>query len=137
MEAHVFMDYGLFIVAGLLFLFLAGASTAIARGDQFITVERRWFGKQMADGRTIALRNEVGVQARTLGPGVHPLMPFVYKVKKHKFISIGTAQIGIVRAITGMPMPAGQYFARTVESNLFQDGEAFLRNGGEKGPQHR
>lgn len=120
---------------GVLALFILLQSIAIAGGDQFITLERRWFGKQMADGRTVALRDEVGVQARTLGPGVHFLVPFIYKVTKHKFISIGTTQIGIVRAITGLPMPAGQFFARTVECNLFQDGEAFLRNNGEKGQQ--
>ena len=32
-------------------------------------------------------------------------------------------------------MPTGQFFARTVACNLFQDGEAFLRGGGEKGTQ--
>jgi uncharacterized membrane protein YqiK len=116
-------------------LLLLSASVAIAGGAQFITLERRWFGAQMADGRTVALGSEVGVQARTLGPGFHVLIPFIYKVKKHPFITIETTQIGIVRAITGLPMPAGQFFAKTVECNLFQDGEAFLKNGGEKGPQ--
>lgn len=127
--------YALLAFAALVVLLVVSAGVAIARGDQFITVERRWFGAQMTDGRTVALRNEVGVQARTLGPGVHRLIPFIYRVKKHKFISIGTGQIGLVRAITGLPMPAGQFFARTVDCNLFQDGEAFLKNGGEKGPQ--
>lgn len=134
MEAHLFENI-LIGVTGVLVLFFIRASSAIARGDQFLTLERRWFGKQMGDGRTIALHDEVGLQARTLGPGVHFLLPFVYKVRKHKFISIGTTQVGIVRAVTGLPMPAGQFFARTVECNLFQDGEAFLRNGGQKGPQ--
>jgi uncharacterized membrane protein YqiK len=133
--AEVLFQYWLEGFLGLLALLLVTKSVAIARGDQFITVERRWFGKQMADGRTVALRSEVGVQARTLGPGVHLFVPFVFKITKHRFVSIGTDQIGVVRAITGMPMPAGQFFARTVECNLFQDGEAFLRNGGEKGPQ--
>ncbi|MGC4069502.1 MAG: SPFH domain-containing protein [Polyangiaceae bacterium] len=123
------------ILIGAVILLFVVQSTAIARGDQFLTVERRWFGKQMADGRTVALRNEVGVQARTLGPGIHFFIPFVFRVMKHNFISINTDQIGIVRAITGLPMPAGQFFARTVECNLFQNGEAFLNNGGEKGPQ--
>jgi uncharacterized membrane protein YqiK len=123
------------VVVGAALLLLIVQSTAIARGDQFLTIERRWFGKQMADGRTVALRNEVGVQARTLGPGIHFFIPFVFKIMKHHFVSINTDQIGIIRAITGLPMPAGQFFARTVECNLFQDGEAFLNNGGEKGPQ--
>lgn len=131
--------YSIEIVLGavglILLLILVYQSVAIAGGDEFITLERRWFGASMSDGRTIALRHEVGVQARTLGPGVHFLIPFIYTVAKHKFISIGTTQIGIVRAITGQPMPAGQYFARTVQCNLFQDGEAFLSNQGEKGSQ--
>lgn len=119
----------------LVLLLLFQQSIAIAGGDQFITLERRWFGSQMADGRTVALNHEVGVQARTLGPGFHLLVPFIYSVKKHRFIFIDNSQIGIVRAVTGLPMPAGQFFARTVESNLFQNGELFLKNGGEKGPQ--
>jgi uncharacterized membrane protein YqiK len=45
-------------------------------------------------------------------------------------------EIGIVESIDGDPVPAGRIFARVVPGhNLFQDGEAFLRNGGEKGPQ--
>ncbi len=110
-------------------------SVGIARGDQFLTVERRWFGKAMGDGRTVALKGEVGQQARTLGPGVHFFVPFIYKVEKHRFFTIGESQIGIVQAITGLPIPPGQFFARTVDCNIFQDGEAFLQNGGEKGPQ--
>jgi uncharacterized membrane protein YqiK len=116
------------VIALLILLF---NSIAIAGGDEFVTLERRWFGTQMADGRTVALRHEVGVQARTLGPGFHLLMPFIYKVSKHKFTTVGPDQIGIVQAITGLPMPTGQFFARTVNCNLFQDGEAFLQNGGE------
>lgn len=130
--AQLFWDYILVTLAGL---FVLSQSVAIASGVQFITLERRWIGKQMADGRTVALDDEVGVQARTLGPGFHFLIPFIYKVKKHRFITIDTIQVGIVRAITGMPMPAGQFFARSVECNLFQNGVAFLKNGGEKGPQ--
>jgi len=133
--AELFFEYWWQAGLVLLGLVIFVQSIAIARGDQFITVERRWFGAQMADGRTVALRNEVGVQARTLSPGFHVFVPFVFKITKHSFMSIGTTQIGIVRAITGLPMPAGQFFARTVECNLFQDGEAFLKNGGQKGPQ--
>ena len=132
---EVIVDNYLAAAAVLFTILLVIQSVAIARGDQFISLERRWFGKQMADGRTVALRDEVGVQARTLGPGVHVLVPFIYKITKHSFVAIGTNQIGIVRAVTGMPMPAGQFFARTVACSLFQDGELFLRNGGEKGPQ--
>jgi uncharacterized membrane protein YqiK len=123
------------IVGVLVFVFLLVNSVAIAKGDQIITLERRWFGAQMPDGRTVALRNEVGVQARTLGPGFHILIPFIYKTQKHPFIVIGTDQVGIIKACTGASIPSGEFFAKPVECSLFQDGEAFLRNGGEKGPQ--
>ena len=43
--------------------------------------------------------------------------------------------VGVVRAITGAPIPSGSFMAKSVACDLFQDGEAFLGNGGEKGPQ--
>ena len=120
---------------GLLALFVLYNCVTIARGNEIVTLERRWFGSQMPDGRTVALGHEVGVQARTLGPGFHLLLPFIYRTQKHRFVVIGTDQVGLVRACTGAPIPSGRFFARPVECSLFQDGEAFLRNGGEKGPQ--
>src|SRR5258705_7127063 len=125
----------LLLIAILVFLFILFHSFTIAKGDQIIVLERRWVGKQMPDGRTVALRNEVGVQARVLGPGFHFLFPFIYKVKKYKFLVIPENRVGVVRAITGSPIPPGNVMARSVNCDLFQDGEAFLRNGGEKGPQ--
>ncbi len=131
----IILFYGPALLGALALLLLLYQSVAIVGGDQFITVERRWFGKTMTDGRTIALLEEVGVQARTLGPGVHLFVPFMYTTEKHNFFSIGEAQIGIVQAVTGLPIPPGHFFAKTVDCNIFQDGEAFLCNGGEKGPQ--
>lgn len=110
-------------------------SITIAKGNEFITLERRWFGKAMPDGRTVALSDEVGVQARVIGPGFHLLIPFIYQTTKHKFLTVPKNQIGMIRAVTGAPIPSGQFMARSVKCDLFQDGEAFLRNSGEKGPQ--
>jgi uncharacterized membrane protein YqiK len=124
-----------FLFGLAVFLILVFNSVTIAKGDEIITLERRWFGSQMPDGRTVALSNEVGVQARTLGPGFHVLLPFIYKTQKHHFVVIGTDQVGLVKACTGASIPSGEFFAKPVECSLFQDGEAFLRNGGEKGPQ--
>jgi uncharacterized membrane protein YqiK len=123
------------IIALFFLLLLVHNSVAIARGSEIITLERRWFGAQMPDGRTVALKHEVGVHARTLGPGVHYLIPFIYKIKKHPFVVIGIDQVGIVRACSGAPIPSGEFFAKPVDCALFQDGEAFLQNGGQKGPQ--
>jgi uncharacterized membrane protein YqiK len=123
------------VLVALLGLVVASRSFAIAKGNQIILLERRWFGRQMPDGRTVALSNEVGVQARVLGPGFHLLFPFIYRVMKKDFCVIHKNMVGVVRAIAGAPIPSGSFMARSVQCDLFQDGEAFLRNGGEKGPQ--
>ncbi|MEO8877757.1 MAG: hypothetical protein ABI461_19340, partial [Polyangiaceae bacterium] len=125
----------LLAVVTAFWLFVLYNCIAIAKGNEIITLERRWFGAAMPDGRTVALSNEVGVQARTLGPGVHLLIPFIYHTQKHRFVVIGTDQVGLVRACTGASIPSGEFFAKPVACSLFQDGEAFLRGGGEKGPQ--
>ncbi|MCC6584111.1 MAG: flotillin family protein [Chitinophagales bacterium] len=122
-------------IAVLFVLFVLFNSFTIAKGDQIITLERRWFGAPMPDGRTVALKHEVGIQARILGPGFHWLIPFIYKTTKHNFIVIQKNQVGVLRAITGAPIPTGQVMAKKIECDLFQDGEAFIKNGGEKGPQ--
>lgn len=124
-----------YALAALLALLVLLKSFTIARGDQIIILERRWFGRQMPEGRTVALHNEVGVQARVLGPGFHLLTPFLYRTSKREFCVIHKNMVGVVRSITGAPVPSGSFMARSVDCNLFQDGEAFLRNGGEKGPQ--
>lgn len=105
------------------------------RGDEIATLERRWIGKEMSEGRTVALSGEVGVQAKILGPGLHFLIPFIFKATKHKYLVIRNDQVGIVNAIAGEPIPQGQFMAKSVESDSFQDGEKFLLNGGQKGPQ--
>jgi uncharacterized membrane protein YqiK len=137
---HVPSEFPLFellgaVVLALLAIFVLARSFTIARGNQIIVLERRWFGKQMPAGRTVALKDEVGVQARVLGPGFHLLFPFIYKVTKREFCVIHKNMVGVVRAIAGAPIPSGRFMALSVECDLFQDGEGFLRNGGQKGPQ--
>jgi uncharacterized membrane protein YqiK len=104
---------------------------------QLATIEQKYIGKQMTDGRTIALRGEVGIQARVLGPGLHFIVPFIQKARKSDITVIGINQFGVVEAITGRPMPKERYVADFVECDCFQDGEAFLKNNGQKGPQQQ
>ncbi len=40
-----------------------------------------------------------------------------------------------IEAVTGQDLPIGQFFGTPVECKNFQDGEAFLTNGGQKGYQ--
>ena len=127
--------YAIPIIIGLLGLFILFKSVAIAGSKEVIVLERKYFGKKMMDGRTIALQGEVGIQARLLGPGTHWVLPFVTKIHKYPLTVIKNDEIGVISSITGKPVPSGQYLAEPVACNLYLDGEAFLKNGGQKGQQ--
>jgi uncharacterized membrane protein YqiK len=92
--------------------------------------------RNLPDGSIIALSGEAGYQADTLTPGLHlGLWPWQYKVELVKFLTIPPGKVGCVEACDGRPLPAGRIIARQVECDSFQDARAFLRNGGERGPQ--
>ena len=122
-------------IAVIFLITLIWSSILIVGGKEIKVLERRWFGKEMPKNRVFAMSNQIGVQARTKGPGLYFLFPFIYKRKRQDFIVIGTNQIGLVVSSDGAPVPSGKIFAKPVECDLFQDGESFLTNGGEKGPQ--
>lgn len=124
------------IVIAVIVLIVLLKTFVVVGGREIAVLERRWIGRKMPSGRVIAMANEVGVQARTLGPGLHILIPFLYKAKKVPFTIIGEVEIGIVECIDGNSIPAGHIFAKVAPNHdSFQDGEAFLANEGEKGPQ--
>ena len=124
------------LVAFIFLIILLSSSIVVVRGNEIAVLERKYFGVNMPQGRVIAMKNEIGIQARTLGPGMHFLTPFIYKAKKFPFTIIGEQEVGMVESIDGNSIPAGNIFARVVENHdSFQDGVAFLENGGEKGPQ--
>lgn len=124
-----------YLLGIIILLFILKSMIVLVRGDKIVVLERKWFGKEMPDGRTVALSNEVGVQARILGPGFHFLIPFIYKKTRHQFQVIEPGSVGLVTSITGQPLPLDKVMAHPVECDSFQDGEAFLSNGGQKGRQ--
>lgn len=128
--------WALYAALVALALWLLYTAIVIVGGSEIAILERRYLGKQMPNGRVIAMSDEVGVQARTLGPGFHLLIPILYKAEKVPFVVIAEDEIGIVESIDGSTIPQGRIFARITEGhNAFQDGEAFIASGGEKGPQ--
>jgi len=126
------------LIAGLLvsLLFVAYRSVVVVGGKELAVLERRWIGRRMPEGRVVAMRGEVGVQAHILGPGLHWVVPFIYSTQKFLMLEIEEDEVGLVDAIDGFPVPPSRIFARVVPGHtLFQDGEAFLTNEGERGPQ--
>ncbi|MGZ6398911.1 MAG: SPFH domain-containing protein [Bdellovibrio sp.] len=92
--------------------------------------------RNLPDGRIIALNGEAGYQADTLPPGMHvALWPWQYKVDLVKFFVVPPDKIGLVESCDGNPLPNGRIIATKVQCDNFQDARAFLKNGGERGPQ--
>jgi Membrane protease subunits, stomatin/prohibitin homologs len=135
---EIFVNLGailLVILAVFLFIWISNLLVVIG-GTQFGIVERRYIGRKLPSDRVIAQSGEVGMQARTIGPGIHIFFPFLYAVAKQNFIIIQEDSIGLVESIDGMPLSSGHIFGRSVAGhNFYQDAEAFLKNGGQKGPQ--
>lgn len=134
--AYQYLAIAWWLLGFLCLCIVISKSAVLVGGKEIAVLERRWFGRNMPQGRVVALRSEVGIQARTLGPGLHFLIPFLYKATKSEFVEIGPGSVGLVESIDGSPIAPGKIFGREVAGHdAFQDGEAFLQNGGEKGPQ--
>jgi uncharacterized membrane protein YqiK len=50
-------------------------------------------------------------------------------------VAVPPGQIGVVEARDGKPLTGGRIIARQVDCDSFQDGQAFIDHGGERGPQ--
>ncbi|TDW96546.1 SPFH domain-containing protein [Dinghuibacter silviterrae] len=93
-------------------------------------------GQELPVGRIVATAGEAGFQAKTLAPGVYfAKWPWQYTVTFEPFTVIPTGKIGLVLAKDGKELLPGDILARRVECDSFQDAEAFLKNGGQKGRQ--
>ena len=120
----------------LLLLLIPGGMIVIVGGQEIGVIERKYFGRPLPEGRVVALQGEVGIRAQVLQPGLHVLFPFLYTVAKDDMLVIQEEEVGLVEAIDGLPLEPGRIFSRHVTGHdTFQDGEGFLKGGGQKGPQ--
>jgi regulator of protease activity HflC (stomatin/prohibitin superfamily) len=77
-----------------------------------------------------------GKQLRFLTNGTFKIHPGLFKVTLIAKTVIPEGKIGVITAADGAPLAAGQLLGRSVpDHDNFQKAEAFLRNGGQKGPQ--
>jgi uncharacterized membrane protein YqiK len=92
--------------------------------------------RELGGGRIIATNGEAGFQAKTLGAGLHwGKWVWQYTVNMQGFIVIPEGHIGLISSKDGSVPDTGCILGRTVECENFQDAEAFLKNGGQKGRQ--
>jgi len=107
----------------------------LIRAGEVGVLVKRLGGRKMPPGRVIARHGEIGTQAATLVPGLYWRMPVVWSMRRSRVLQVAENEIATVEAIDGRPLPKGRLLGDEVECNQFQDGEAFLDNGGFKGPQ--
>jgi uncharacterized membrane protein YqiK len=122
-----------FVVFIVVLLILKGF--CLIGANQVGILSKNMFGKKMPEGQIIARHGEIGVQARTLMPGLYWRIPVIWSFTKVPVVTVDIASIGIVESIDGEPLPKGRVLADEVECNQFQDAEMFLANHGKKGPQ--
>ncbi|OGO74999.1 MAG: band 7 protein, partial [Chloroflexi bacterium RIFOXYD12_FULL_57_15] len=98
-------------------------------------VEKRFGGKGSVKSGLIALHGEAGYQPNVLRGGMHWLMPIQYIVHMMPLVTITQGKIGYIFARDGKPLDPTQVLASNVDAKDFQDVEAFLKAGGQRGPQ--
>jgi uncharacterized membrane protein YqiK len=76
-----------------------------------------------------------GPQGLVIPEGSYRINKLLFSVTPEEMTSIEKNQIGIVEAHGGIPIPNGRVLAKHVDCNTFQDAQAFLSGGGERGPQ--
>src|SRR3989475_4835410 len=106
----------------------------LIRSGEVGVLVKRLGGRKMPPGQVIARHGEIGTQAATLMPGLYWRMPVVWSMRRSKVIQVAENEIASVEAIDGRPLPKGRLLGDEVECNQFQDGEAFLANGGGQRP---
>jgi uncharacterized membrane protein YqiK len=119
------------IIAGLFFL---SGLVYISRYEVGIKT-RKMSGAKMPQGKIIACKGEIGIQADTLMPGLYWFNPIIWRVEKERVTIVKEKEIATVEAIDGDVIPTGRLLANAVVCNNFQDTKSFMENGGQKGPQ--
>jgi uncharacterized membrane protein YqiK len=127
------------IAVVILVLLLLGI---IASGIRFIPNNRigiveKVFGQRSVRGGFIALNGEAGYQPDVLRGGLHYLIPFQFNVHIAPLVTIPQGKIGYIFARDGQPLSAMQVLATNATANDFQDVAAFLKSGGQRGPQRQ
>jgi uncharacterized membrane protein YqiK len=133
-ETIVWVILGVLVMVGLFFL----AGIRYIPNNRIGLVEKRFsFNKGSVKSGFMALNGEAGYQLHVLRGGLHYLMPLQYIVHMAPLVTIPQGKIGYVFARDGLPLAPDQTLATNIKVSDFQDVEAFLKNGGQRGPQRR
>jgi uncharacterized membrane protein YqiK len=77
-----------------------------------------------------------GIQLRTLPPGKWAIHPFLFNVSIAKVTVIPPGNVGVIISADGAQLSQGRLYGEAVKGHKnYQDAEAFVANGGQKGAQ--
>jgi uncharacterized membrane protein YqiK len=129
--------------------------------QEFVTIEQGKIGvvearggKPLGNGRVLAkkvesdsfqnvrlfLQNggERGPQIAIIPPGTYRINTGFFGVALAPVMQLEDNTIGVVTTQDGKPLPTGEIAGKEIPAhNMFQDGEAFIQNGGHKGLQEQ
>ncbi|HEY7191849.1 MAG TPA: SPFH domain-containing protein [Vicinamibacterales bacterium] len=137
MALGVSLTLVLWVVLGLFALTVLLRTFRYIPNDRVGIVEKLWSPSGSIKHGIIALNGEAGFQPDLLRGGWHVLTPFQYRLHQMPLVTIPQGKIGYVFSRDGQPLPPTQTLASNVTANDFQDVSAFLRSGGQRGPQRK
>lgn len=134
---------GLLVLVPLILKFLIGPR--FIGNTEVGIVEKTWGGGHLS-GHIIALNNEAGFQPDVLRGGLHFKPGYRFRIHRVPLVTIHRGQIGYVFARDGQPLgryidkgqelvEAGQTLGHVVNDGSFTDVRAWLKAGGQQGPQ--
>ena len=126
-----------FVIVAIALLWLLRATVVVTPNNRVGIVEKLFANKGSVKADSfIALNREAGYQPNLLRGGIHFLIPVQNRVHLMPLVTIPQGQIGYVFARDGQPLPPTQTLGTVIpEGKNFQEVEAFLKHGGERGPQ--
>ncbi len=131
----VLMSFGGFVTLVIVLFLLSGFR--YIPNNKIGIVEKRLSGKGSIKSGIIALGGEAGFQPDMLRGGLHYLLPIQYSVHILPLVTIPQGRIGYVFARDGQVLAPSQTLASNEKAADFQDAAAFLRTGGQRGPQRK
>jgi uncharacterized membrane protein YqiK len=137
MALGVSLTLVLWVALGLFALTVLVLTFRYIPNDRVGIVEKLWSSSGSVTHGIIALNGEAGFQPDLLRGGWHVMMPFQYRLHQMPLVTIPNGKIGYVFARDGQPLPPTQTLSSNVTANDFQDVAAFMRAGGQRGPQRK
>jgi hypothetical protein len=121
--------FALIVAVSLTFAFFKAFLKHVPSGHMLIVISK--FGGPLDPGQVLARPGQKGIQETVHGEGWHFVWPVLYETEVKPNIvvpgtrksggSIEPAKVGIVKALGGEPLPAGQFLAEKGQQGIWRE----------------